>query len=135
MLTLSAKVAYGVQLLRSLKRRGRQAAPVPLQPLARELRLPYRYLAQVARQLRRAGLVESFEGVHGGYRLAQAPSNITLNSIITALEPRRPLAQCLRTALERRCPCGGRCGTQAWWRAVESRLQRELRHLTLARLR
>ncbi len=135
MLAFSAKVAYAVQLLRSLKRRGRQVAPVPLQSVARELRLPYRYLAQIARRLRHAGLVASFEGANGGYWLAKAPAAISLNAIIAALEPNRRLAPCPRPPSARRCPCGGDCGAQAWWRTVDSRLQRALRHLTLAQIR
>lgn len=134
MLSLSAKVTYGVQLLRSLKRRGRRAPPLALQALAGELHLPYRYLAQIARQLRRAGLVESFDGVNGGYRLAKAPTEISLGTIMAALESQRPLMRCLRQDQPRRCPCGGACGAQAWWRTLEARFQRELRHLTLAKL-
>lgn len=132
MLTISSRVDYGVQLLQALARARRRSAPVPLQPLARQLRLPYRFLAQIARQLCRAGLLESFEGVNGGYRLSRHPSKVNLGEVVAALEPQRRLVRCLRE--HRLCPHHGRCGMRMWWQKLDRRLSRELQSITLAQL-
>lgn len=128
MLEVSTRVDYGVQLLRQLAR-ARRSAPLPLAVAAQQLHLPYRYLAQVARGLRAAGLIESFEGVRGGYRLRQPLSQISLGSVIAALEPKRRLVRCLRDGAA--CTCARRGVEQGWWRQLDRQLNKQLFSISL----
>jgi Rrf2 family protein len=69
--------------------------PVPCSQLAREGKMPERFLVQVLRRLVKHGLLRSSCGVAGGYFLARSPQLITLRDIIDAIEnavPRRPQA-------------------------------------------
>ncbi|MDD5109846.1 MAG: Rrf2 family transcriptional regulator [Patescibacteria group bacterium] len=133
MLTISTKIDYGVQMLRYLAQRDQRGGPMPLQALARQLRLPYRYLAQIARQLRQAGLLTSFEGSGGGYRLSRPPKKITLGAVVAALEPRRRLVRCLRQG-HVGCPNRSHCGVRSWWQMLEARMVRQFDEITLADL-
>ena len=128
MLEVSTRVDYGVQLLRQLGRAG-QHGPMPLAAVARQLHLPYRYLAQVASRLRAAGLVESFEGARGGYRLRAPLSRISLGTVIAALEPKRRLVRCLRDGAT--CNCTQRGSVQGWWRQLDRRFNAQLHAITL----
>src|SRR2546423_15615686 len=67
----SSKAEYGVRLMVEL---GRQAPeqPTSLKAIADAESLPLAYLEQVVARLRKAGLVMSARGAHGGYWLARA---------------------------------------------------------------
>ena len=66
----TTKAEYGVRLLVEL---GRQAAgqPVSLKAIAEAEGLPLAYLERIVALLKKADLVESTRGAHGGYRLAR----------------------------------------------------------------
>ncbi|MEM9163542.1 MAG: RrF2 family transcriptional regulator [Cyanobacteria bacterium P01_F01_bin.4] len=62
--------------------------------VAQRQNLPAPYLEKLFLELRRAGLVKSTRGAHGGYRLAKPPSEISLGQILEAVgEASTPLAQ------------------------------------------
>ena len=49
-------------------------------------RIPRKYLEQILRDLKRAGLVHSFAGVRGGYELTRPATEITTGEIIRSLD-------------------------------------------------
>lgn len=53
--------------------------------------IPERYLEQLFRRLRRAGLIDARRGPGGGYRLARAPAEVSLRAVVEAIEG--PLAK------------------------------------------
>ena len=52
------------------------------------------FVAKLFASLKRAGLVESLEGVGGGYRLARPAAEISVLDVVIALEGSKPLFQC-----------------------------------------
>jgi Rrf2 family protein len=58
--------------------------PVPCRQLAREGKMPERFLLQVLRRLVKHKLLESTCGVAGGYYLARSPQLISLRDILDA---------------------------------------------------
>src|SRR6266852_1992265 len=81
----TTKAEYGVRLLVELGRHGNQD-PVSLKAIAEAEGLPLAYLERIVALLRKAGLVESTRGAHGGYRLARPASAITMDEAVLALE-------------------------------------------------
>lgn len=64
-----------------------------LRELSEKERLPVKFLEQIMMVLKRAGLVESVKGKHGGYSLSRPPAAITLGQVIrTADGPLSPIA-------------------------------------------
>lgn len=57
--------------------------------------MPYRFLAQIAKILTTGGLLESREGMSGGYRLARSAKKITVQDVVTVVEGGVNLATCL----------------------------------------
>jgi len=57
--------------------------------------MPYRFLAQIANNLTIGGLLESREGVGGGYRLAKSAKKITVHDVVSVIEGGVALATCL----------------------------------------
>ncbi|MBO9698229.1 MAG: Rrf2 family transcriptional regulator [Sphingopyxis sp.] len=76
---------------------------VPGLKLAEFHELPPAYLAKQLQALSRAGIVAADRGVKGGYRLARAPSDISLLDIVLAIEGTGPVFRC--TEIRQRGPC------------------------------
>jgi Rrf2 family transcriptional regulator, cysteine metabolism repressor len=81
----TTKAEYGVRLLVELGRHHGDG-PVSLKAIAEAEGLPLAYLERIVALLKRAGLVESTRGAHGGYRLAREPADVHMDEVILALE-------------------------------------------------
>jgi Rrf2 family protein len=116
-----------------------EGASLPAGRLAEYHGIPAPYLAKSLQALMRAGIVESTTGRFGGYRLAQAPSDLTLLHIVQAIEGPEPMFRC--TEIRRRGPTrvAARqypplCGIAAAMERAEQAWQEELRRTTVADL-
>ena len=81
----TTKAEYGVRLLIEVGRQG-QDSPVSLKAIADAENLPLAYLERIVALLKRAGLVQSTRGAHGGYVLARKPEDIRMDQVVLALE-------------------------------------------------
>jgi Rrf2 family transcriptional regulator, iron-sulfur cluster assembly transcription factor len=59
--------------------------PASVSAIANRQYLPIPYLEKLLIELRRAGLVKSIRGAHGGYQLAKKPTQISLSDILVAV--------------------------------------------------
>jgi Rrf2 family cysteine metabolism transcriptional repressor len=91
MLSITAKSPYAVQALTELGRAGGVTTPVPVAELARRREIPGQFLEQLFATLRRAGLLRSQRGVHGGYVLTRDAREITVLEVVEMLDG--PLGQ------------------------------------------
>jgi Rrf2 family transcriptional regulator, cysteine metabolism repressor len=85
MLSITTKSPYALQALAELGRTG-GTGPVPIGELARRRDIPVQFLEQLFAVLRRAGLLRSQRGVHGGYAFARDPSEITVLEVVELLD-------------------------------------------------
>ncbi|WP_165874190.1 RrF2 family transcriptional regulator [Rubrobacter taiwanensis] len=74
--------------------------PLGVSEVARRQHIPERFLEQIFGELRRAGILESRRGAHGGYRFATPTEEITVLDIVELLDGE------VRPA---RCSAGGTC--------------------------
>ena len=88
---LSRTIAYGIHAAIQLARL-HDGSPTPASQLAREGRLPERFLVQILRYLVTNGVLTSACGVSGGYSLARPPAQITLRDIVESFDS--PLDVC-----------------------------------------
>lgn len=132
MFHITAKLDYGLMLLRSLAERFADG-PVSLKTIAKKNRLPFRYLTQIVIPLKAAHIITSQEGAHGGYRLARKPSSITLKEVSSVLAPERKEDACM---LDEGgvCKKKGGCSVSPWWGNFNRRFQRLLNETTIADL-
>jgi FeS assembly SUF system regulator len=87
-------------------------------------------VAKVLKPLAQAGLVQAFRGVNGGYRLARAPSEISLVEIVEAIEG--PLAMTECSIHDGHCEIEHSCGARANWRRINDVVADVLRKVSLA---
>ena len=100
--------------------------------LAERVRLELPTVAKLLKPLAHAGLVEGFRGVHGGYRLARAPEQITLIQIVEAMEGPLGMTECSVHAGN--CGIEDHCGVRANWRRINDVVIDALRGVTLAQM-
>ena len=135
----STKAEYGVRLMVELGRRGGEG-PTPLNAIAEREHLPLAYLERIVAQLRAADLVISTRGAHGGYALARAPEEITMDQVVQALEGAIVPMECFTDDGVRRVLCSHEddadraCATKLLWTRVQGGMIRALQGTTLAEL-
>ncbi len=140
----TTKAEYGVRLLVELGRVHAEhgpAAPVSLKAIAEAESLPLAYLERIVALLKKAGLVESTRGAHGGYRLARDPEALSMDEVILALEGTIAPMECFvdDRAGEGRVLCshladGHACATRLLWGRVHGGVMAALQGTTLAEL-
>lgn len=127
-LKLSHKGDYGLVLVTALARRTGFAS---LRQVAGEKKLPYKFVSQVAGELKAAGILESKEGVSGGYRLARVPEKILVREVLDVLEGPMVAETCDHGD---ECGCGGTCVHEAVEEKITAGANRALAMFTVADL-
>ena len=141
----STKAEYGVRLMVELGRRAGDADPeqaelVALASVAEAELLPLSYLEHLVAKLRKAGLVTSTRGAHGGYRLAMPAEQITMDAVVEALEGQIAPMECFHDTPDGKVLCsheddGDRaCATKLLWTRVQGGVTKALSGTTLAEL-
>ncbi len=90
---LTTKSRYGTRLILDLAVNA-QKSPVPLGDVSRRQNISLKYLEQLIRKLKRAGLVKSHRGPFGGPMLNKAPDSITGGDIVRTREETTALTDC-----------------------------------------
>lgn len=127
-LKLSHKGDYGLVLVAALAGR---TGLVSLRDIASEKKLPYKFLSQVAGELKAAGILKSKEGVGGGYRLARMPEKILVREVLDVLEGPMVAEECDHGD---ECGCKGACVHEAVTGKVAKGVSRALAMFTIADL-
>ncbi|HEY9630080.1 MAG TPA: Rrf2 family transcriptional regulator [Coleofasciculaceae cyanobacterium] len=81
---LTTRGHYSVKALLDLALQPR-CQPISVRAIAQRQDIPAPYLEKLLIELRKAGLLESVRGAHGGYRLARSPASISLGQILEAV--------------------------------------------------
>ena len=91
-------------------------------------------------RLRKAGLVTSTRGAHGGYRLAMPAEEITLDVVVEALEGQIAPMECFHETPEGKVLCSHEsdgdhaCATKLLWTRVQGGVTKALAGTTLEEL-
>jgi Rrf2 family cysteine metabolism transcriptional repressor len=135
----STKAEYGVRVMVELARRAGEE-PIPLAEIAAHDGLPLAYLEHLVARLRKAGLVDSRRGSHGGYLLARPAREITMAEVVEALEGSIAPIECISEAADGSIVCAREssqdhvCPTKLLWTRVRFSIVSTLRETTLAEL-
>ena len=136
----TTKAEYGVRLLVELGRQG-SGQPVSLKAISEAEGLPLAYLERIVALLKKADLVESTRGAHGGYRLSRPAESITMDEAVLALEGAvAPMSCFVDDSEDGRVLCshvddhGHACATKLLWTRVQGGVIKALAQTTLAEL-
>jgi Rrf2 family protein len=89
----SSRAIYGMRAMLALARSHGQGSTF-LKDIVEREGLPGTYLEQLMVPLRKAGIVQGVRGAKGGYTLSRNPAEISVLSILEALEGPLNLAEC-----------------------------------------
>ncbi|MFA6322303.1 MAG: Rrf2 family transcriptional regulator [Candidatus Buchananbacteria bacterium] len=106
----STRSSYGLRALAHLaKYYGNK--PYSLAKVAQEEKISQAYLERLFSRLKKAGILVSSKGMAGGYQLARKPAQISILSVIEALEGTVSVFKCLGVrgdliCSQKSCPSG-----------------------------
>lgn len=129
----SNREQYGLRAMVEFARRYGHG-PVSLAEVAATQGISLSYLEQIVGALRRAGLLQSWRGVNGGYSLSVSPSHVTAADVIKALEGPLVPVKCVIDGRDENCGRESGCAARTVWQKVHERLEEALGSMTLADL-
>lgn len=129
MITIPKKVEYSFLLISKLAEN--QDKTTSLREVSKKTALPYRFLGQLASYLKQGGILESKEGVGGGYRLRDGWRDKSFYDLLVILQEDKHMVTCLKGS-GKSCARVGRCGMQKIWQDVEDVFVNELKNLKLS---
>ena len=127
---LTSKGRYAVTAMLDVALHSHEG-PVPLADISERQGISLSYLEQLFSRLRRHELVASVRGPGGGYLLGQLPANISVGTVIMAVDESVDATKCQG---KEGCQGGERCLTHALWRDLSDRISDFLNNITLAEL-
>lgn len=127
MITISKRVEYAIELMTFLTKTGGKV--VSLMEISKKTNLPYRFLGQVAIDLRKGGIVEGREGKMGGYLLVSGWKDKTLYDLLTALGENKGMVKCLGNPGG--CSREDGCKMRNIWQKLEADFLNDLRKIKL----
>lgn len=134
MIRFSTRGEYGIRMMMDLARHYGEG-PLSLAEVARHEALPVSYLEQLVARLRKAGLVMSRQGAHGGYELTRPPVQVTVGEVMRVLEgPISPQVCATEGEPASLCERQPACGATLVWERVRDSVALALDSLTLADL-
>lgn len=129
---LTTKGRYAVTAMLDLSLHN-DKGPVSLAEISERQTISLSYLEQLFSKLRKQGLVNSMRGPGGGYSLSRTPDEITISSIIMAVDENLDVTNCGNA----NAGCheqNKRCLTHNLWMDLSNRIQTFLDDISLQEL-
>jgi Rrf2 family protein len=115
--------------------RQREDTPVTGRAIAGGEGLPSDYVEQILLRLRRAGIVRSTRGAHGGYTLARHPSEVSVRDVLAASELTTFDLHCVtHPVAEERCATSQNCSIRPVWVMLQQKIDEVLEGVKLSDL-
>jgi Rrf2 family protein len=125
---------YGVICALHLARRAAEG-PITGREIAEVERLPGDYVEQILLRMRRAGIVASTRGAHGGYALARPANQISIRNVIEASEMTTFDLHCVSHPVEEeRCSSSHNCSIRPVWMLLQQKIDGVLEGVHLSDL-
>jgi len=115
--------------------RRQSEGPIAGRELALREKLPADYVEQILLRLRRAGIVASTRGAHGGYTLARPAGDITVREVLAAAELETFDLHCVSHPVnEERCSDAQNCSIRPVWLLLQNKINDVLDSVVLSDL-
>ncbi len=100
---LSQKTRYTIRALQHLADHAGRENPVPLAEISAEQNIPSKFLTVILSEMSREGIVQSFRGRDGGYKLALPPVDISYGDIVRLTRGSLALVPCASRYAHEKC--------------------------------
>ncbi|WP_282134164.1 RrF2 family transcriptional regulator [Seonamhaeicola maritimus] len=99
---LSKKTKYGLKALTYIAR-SEGDSPVQVGEIAKSENIPQKFLESILLTLRKAGILGSKKGKHGGYYLRSEPSEVKMTDVMRVLEGPIAMVPCVSLNYYEKC--------------------------------
>ena len=99
---LSKKTKYGLKALTYIAR-SKSEAPVQVSAISKNEQIPQKFLESILLTLRKAGILGSKKGKHGGYYLRHEASEIKMTDVMRVLEGPIAMVPCVSLNYYEKC--------------------------------
>ena len=131
---VSSRGEYGVRAMVALAKNYGDG-PMSIAAVSKASSVPTAYLEQLIGPLRRAGLVKSTRGAHGGYQLTRDPHEVRVGDVYRVMEgPVAPMECVSEDISEQTCPLIAGCETRPVWLQMRDAIVNTLDSTTLGDL-
>lgn len=132
-MNVSTKSEYGLRALIYMAGQNEKRV-VPAREIAEQWHVPIKYLEQILKTLKDAGLVVGHVGVSGGYQLTRPASMITAGEVIRILDGRLAPMGCVSIYDYEPCEFEPSCGLRTLWHRTRDAMLSVLDQTTIADL-
>jgi len=133
MLGLSKRTDYALLALSYLAR-AEGGRAVRAREIAEEHDIPVELLSKILQKLARAGMLASAPGPTGGYVMARIPDEISVGSVIAAVEGGAPALVACMKGDDHGCEQHTKCTIRRPLASVNARVHHLLDHITLSEI-
>ncbi|SHI93328.1 RrF2 family transcriptional regulator [Algibacter luteus] len=133
---LSKKTKYGLKALTFIAR-NEGDMPVQVSKIAKSEQIPSKFLEGILLTLKKAGVLGSKKGKHGGYYLRKEPSEILMTEVMRVLEGPIAMVPCVSLNYYEKCddcPDEHKCSVHKLMIEVRDSTLKVFRNTTLADL-
>lgn len=129
---ISTRSRYGTRILLELARKAGEN-PVQVSEISRCQQIPVKYLEQLIRKLKSAGMVKSTRGVKGGHQLDRSPETITIGQIVRLFDGQNDFVECLASH-GAGCDMIEQCPVRDVWKQASAAFYNTLDNTTISDL-
>ena len=129
---ISTKGRYALRVMVDLAEHSADGF-IPLKMIAERQNISEKYLENIIKLLVKAKLLTGVRGKGGGYQLAKAPEQYTVESILRVTEDSIAPVSCLDPDADA-CPHSAECRTLPMWRGLDKLITEYFENITLADL-
>jgi FeS assembly SUF system regulator len=122
---------YSIVLLIHITRTA-DGSPQTARDLSEMSKVPLPTVGRLLKRLAKAGFLESYRGVNGGYTLAGPASGITVADIVRQLEGPIGMTECSCITELPECATDGICPALTHWQTISNSIASSLEQITLA---
>ncbi len=128
---LTRAAEYAIRCMLYLSRQG-QGVLTSRQEIAQQADIPTHFLAKIAQDLAKAGLIEIRQGARGGFILRKNPAAITLLEVVETMIGEISLNDCI--ARPAGCKVSYHCAVHRVWLDARDQLRNTLRQVNFEQL-
>ncbi len=128
---LTRAAEYAIRCILYLSQQG-QGVLTSRQEIAQQADIPTHFLAKIAQDLAKAGLIEIRQGARGGFILRKEPAAITLLEVVETMIGEISLNDCI--ARPSGCKVSYHCAVHRIWLDARDQLRNTLRQVSFEQL-
>ncbi len=126
---ISTRTRYGLRLLVYLAGENPDKL-LQVKEIAKHESIPVKYLEQIIRPLKKAGMLKVVRGAKGGYFIGRRPENISVKEVFDVLENNSSLLDCLQN--KNTCERKNICSTFDFWNNFNNAVNEYLENVSIA---